>query len=228
MEDFAAFASSPRIGERGGGERVSGGAAEADGPLPAADGLHNLYADVPAAPAGENAPLVILQGHMDMVCAVRPGSGYDPVGSPVRIEAADGFLRSDGRSSLGADNNLGNAAVLWLLGRGVGTDRCASSLPYRRRWAFGGRRPWTRPGCGARDYLINTDGFHLGRAVVSFRRGQAGDLLPSPGDGGPRPARPIRVNCRSSPAATPGTTSTGAGQSHQAADGLPHGAGLRL
>lgn len=27
---------------------------------PAADGLHNLYADVPAAPGRENAPLVIL------------------------------------------------------------------------------------------------------------------------------------------------------------------------
>ena len=72
-------------------------------------------ADVPAAPGRTAAPRLILQGHLDMVCAVAPANGS----KPVTVVEADGFLRSDGRSSLGADNNLGNAAVLWLLGRGL-------------------------------------------------------------------------------------------------------------
>lgn len=139
---------------------------------PARDGLYNLYADVPAAPGRENAPLVILQGHMDMVCAVRPGSGYDPVGSPVRIDAADGFLRSDGRSSLGADNNLGNAAVLWLLGRGVEHGPLRLLFTVQEEVGLRGAAALDPAWLRGADYLINTDGFHLGRAVVSSAGGR--------------------------------------------------------
>ena len=89
------------------------------GLAPVRDGHGNVMADVPAAPGRTAAPRLILQGHLDMVCAVAPGSGFDPLAEPVTVVEADGFLRSDGRSSLGADNNLGNAAVLWLLGRGL-------------------------------------------------------------------------------------------------------------
>ncbi|MFQ9916868.1 MAG: peptidase dimerization domain-containing protein [Flavonifractor plautii] len=54
-----------------------------------------------------------------MVCAVRPGSGWNPLTDPVTVVEEGGFLRSDGRSSLGADNHLGNAAALWLLSTGA-------------------------------------------------------------------------------------------------------------
>ena len=139
---------------------------------PELDQWNNLRCDVPAAPGREGAPLFILQGHLDMVCAVRPGSGWRPEADPVTVEVADGFLRSDGRSSLGADNNLGNAAVLWLLGQGlahgplrliftvaeeVGLQGAAKVDPA---WLAGGR------------YLLNTDGFHLGRLVVSSAGGR--------------------------------------------------------
>ena len=82
------------------------------------DGAGNLLCRVPAAPGREGAPELVLQGHLDMVCAAAPGSGWNPQTDPVTVVEADGFLRSDGRSSLGADNNLGNAAVLWLLASG--------------------------------------------------------------------------------------------------------------
>ena len=86
---------------------------------PVRDGAGNRMADVPPAPGRGRAPRLILQGHLDMVCAVRPGSGWNPLTDPVTVVEEGGFLRSDGRSSLGADNHLGNAAALWLLSTGA-------------------------------------------------------------------------------------------------------------
>lgn len=86
---------------------------------PVRDGAGNRMADVPPAPGRASAPRLILQGHLDMVCAVRPGSGWNPLTDPVTVVEEGGFLRSDGRSSLGADNHLGNAAALWLLSTGA-------------------------------------------------------------------------------------------------------------
>ena len=86
---------------------------------PVRDGAGNRMADVPPAPGRASAPRLILQGHLDMVCAVRPGSGWNPRTDPVAVVEEGGFLRSDGRSSLGADNHLGNAAALWLLSTGA-------------------------------------------------------------------------------------------------------------
>ncbi len=143
------------------------------GLFPVRDGAGNLMAEVPAAPGREGAPRVILQGHMDMVCAAAPGSGFDPLRDPVTVVERDGVLRSDGRSSLGADNMLGNAAVLWLLATGrvdhgplrllftvaeeVGLEGAKQVAPA---WLAGAR------------YLLNTDGFHLGRAVVGSASGR--------------------------------------------------------
>ena len=139
---------------------------------PILDQWNNLRCDVPASPGQERSPLLILQGHLDMVCAVRPGSGWRPASDPVTVVTEDGWLRSDGRSSLGADNNLGNAAVLWLLGQGlshgplrliftvaeeVGLQGAGKLNPA---WLEGGR------------YLLNTDGFRLGRLVVSSAGGR--------------------------------------------------------
>ena len=73
---------------------------------PVRDGAGNVMADCPATPGREGEPLLILQGHMDMVCAVVPGSGFDPVADPVTILERNGCLCTDRRSSLGADNNL--------------------------------------------------------------------------------------------------------------------------
>ena len=85
------------------------------GVRPVLDEAGNMMAEVPPSPGREGAPLLLVQGHLDMVCAVSPGSGFDPLTDPVCIRDMDALLRSDGRSSLGADNMLGNAAVLWLL-----------------------------------------------------------------------------------------------------------------
>lgn len=136
------------------------------------DSLGNLRADIPASPGRENAPLTAIQGHMDMVCAVAAGSGWDPLRDPVNASVADGVLRTDGRSSLGADNNLGNAAALYLLGRAFDHGPIRLLLTVAEEVGLQGAKG-VSPGWleGVR-YLINTDGFKLGRAIISSAGGR--------------------------------------------------------
>ena len=53
------------------------------------DGAGNLLCRVPAAPGREGAPELVLQGHLDMVCAAAPGSGWNPQTDPVTVVEAD-------------------------------------------------------------------------------------------------------------------------------------------
>lgn len=76
------------------------------------DDSHNLRCPLPATPGCEGAPGVILQAHTDMVCVSAPGGGWRPGVDGVTTKLQEGFLRSDGRSSLGADNGLGVALML--------------------------------------------------------------------------------------------------------------------
>lgn len=139
---------------------------------PLQDGAGNVMADVPATPGREGCPRLILQGHMDMVCSVRPGSGFDAQLDPPRLVVEDGVLRTDGTSSLGADNNLGNATVLWLLEQEIVHGPLRLLFTVREEIGLRGARQvdpaWLADAYG----LLNTDGFHLGRAVVSSSGGR--------------------------------------------------------
>ncbi len=74
----------------------------------------NVLIKVPATPAYENAPTVILQGHMDMVCEKRPDVEHDFQNDPV-ISWRDGdWLRAKG-TSLGADNGIALALFFDLV-----------------------------------------------------------------------------------------------------------------
>ena len=140
---------------------------------PVRDGAGNRMADVPPAPGRASAPRLILQGHLDMVCAVRPGSGWNPLTDPVAVVEEGGFLRSDGRSSLGADNHLGNAAALWLLSTGA-VNHGPLRLLFTTAEEVGleGAKEVAPDWLAGAEYLLNTDGFHLGRAVVGSASGR--------------------------------------------------------
>ena len=140
---------------------------------PVRDGAGNRMADVPPAPGRASAPRLILQGHLDMVCAVRPGSGWNPLTDPVTVMEEGGFLRSDGRSSLGADNHLGNAAALWLLSTGA-VNHGPLRLIFTTAEEVGleGAKEVAPDWLAGAEYLLNTDGFHLGRAVVGSASGR--------------------------------------------------------
>jgi dipeptidase D len=102
---------------------------------------------------------------------VKTGSEYDPATSPVTPVVEDGVLRSDGRSSLGADNNLGNAAVLWLLGQDVPHGPVRLLFTAAEEVGLQGAAKVDPAWLAGAKFLLNTDGFTLGQAVVSSAGG---------------------------------------------------------
>ena len=81
------------------------------GYAPERDGANNLRCLIPAAAGCESVPCVALQAHTDMVCVAAPGSDYRPGLDPVRTVERDGWLCSDNRSTLGADNGAAVAIM---------------------------------------------------------------------------------------------------------------------
>ena len=56
------------------------------------DEMNNVIIYKPATPGYENAPTVILQGHMDMVCEKRPDSNHDFTKDPLELQIVDGNI----------------------------------------------------------------------------------------------------------------------------------------
>lgn len=158
-----------------GREQAAGGLVmdrlRALGGAPERDGAGNVRCDLPASPGLEELPLTVVQGHLDMVCAVLPGGGYVPERDPVTVVTEGGFLRSDGRSSLGADNNLGNAAVLWLLEQGTPHGPLRLLFTTGEELGLLGAKQMAAEWLDGVEYLINTDGFQGDAVVVSSASG---------------------------------------------------------
>ena len=78
-----------------------------------ADKIGNVIMRKPATPGHENAPTVILQGHMDMVCESNDKS-FDFETMPIHTIVDGEWVRADG-TTLGADNGIGVATALAIL-----------------------------------------------------------------------------------------------------------------
>jgi len=74
------------------------------------DAIGNVLMCVPATPGHEDAPTVILQGHMDMVCESND-KNFDFDNMPITTIVDGEWVRADG-TTLGADNGIGVAASL--------------------------------------------------------------------------------------------------------------------
>ena len=74
------------------------------------DAVGNVVITKPATPGHENAPTVILQGHMDMVCESNDKS-FDFETQAIRTLVDGDWVKADG-TTLGADNGIGVAAAL--------------------------------------------------------------------------------------------------------------------
>lgn len=77
------------------------------------DEVGNVVITKAATPGHENAPTVILQGHMDMVCESNDKS-FDFENSAIRTIVDGDWVHADG-TTLGADNGIGVAAALAAL-----------------------------------------------------------------------------------------------------------------
>jgi dipeptidase D len=77
------------------------------------DGARNLVVRVPATAGRESAPVVVLQGHLDMVCERHPDSPNDPAEGRIELVREGDWLTADG-TTLGADNGIAIAAMMAL------------------------------------------------------------------------------------------------------------------
>lgn len=78
------------------------------------DEAGNLLIRIPGTPGRENAPVVVLQGHMDMVCEKTADSPHDFLKDAIRCIVDGDWLHADG-TTLGADNGIAIALALGLV-----------------------------------------------------------------------------------------------------------------
>lgn len=78
------------------------------------DSVNNIIIDKPGTVGYEDAPLTIMQGHMDMVIVSDPDKDFDGKTDPITVINDGTTLTADG-TSLGADDGIGISTVLYIL-----------------------------------------------------------------------------------------------------------------
>jgi dipeptidase D len=68
---------------------------------------------VPASAGAEDAPVIVIQGHMDMVCEKTPESDHDFARDPIQLKYEDDWVTAEG-TTLGADNGIALAVATVL------------------------------------------------------------------------------------------------------------------
>lgn len=132
------------------------------------DEAGNILGEIPATPGLEDAPIVVLQAHMDMVVA-----GDIPIEEAVvnTIEE-NGVLHTDGHTTLGADNGIGVATILTLLELET---KCHGPLrvlfTVSEEVGLKGAKAVSPDWLEGAKYMINTDGFHSDTEVVGCKGG---------------------------------------------------------
>ena len=114
VENFTLLASVPRPSHHE--EKISAFLmdwSKKEGLEPVQDHVGNVMFEVPATEGLEDLPLVIFQGHMDMVVAVDDDKDFDALSDPITVIRDDtkGTLTADG-TSLGGDDGIGLAIAM--------------------------------------------------------------------------------------------------------------------
>lgn len=78
------------------------------------DATGNVVVEKPASSGREGAPVVVLQGHLDMVTEKNSGTDHDFMRDPIIPRQDDGWVKATG-TTLGADNGVGAAAMLAVM-----------------------------------------------------------------------------------------------------------------
>lgn len=78
------------------------------------DEVLNVIIRKPATPGYENAPVVILQGHMDMVCEKNKDTIHDFEKDPLKLRVEGDYIYATG-TTLGADNGIAIAYAMAVL-----------------------------------------------------------------------------------------------------------------
>ena len=78
------------------------------------DAVGNVVMSKPATPGHENAPVVVLQAHMDMVAEKNGDVKHDFMKDPIETYIDGEWVKAKG-TTLGADNGIGMAAALAVM-----------------------------------------------------------------------------------------------------------------
>lgn len=78
---------------------------------PRVDAAGNVVVVVPASEGREQAPTVVLQSHLDIVCERDPDSPFDPREGRIHVVRDDDWILAEG-TTLGADNGIGVAGAM--------------------------------------------------------------------------------------------------------------------
>ncbi len=70
------------------------------------DTVGNVLISIPASPGRENAPAVVIQGHVDMVCEKNAATKHDFLKDPIRPVVDGDWVKATG-TTLGSDNGIG-------------------------------------------------------------------------------------------------------------------------
>ena len=123
IDEYINFAKTPRLGfHLDKAKAYLTGWAQKHGYQPHSDEFGNVWFDVPATAGYEDYPVVILQGHMDMICASKPGETYDyteVVGEPYYEGEGEDKVLKGKKVNLGADNGIGVASSLAIAASNV-------------------------------------------------------------------------------------------------------------
>lgn len=78
------------------------------------DAVGNIIVRKPASEGFENSPIVILQGHTDMVCEKNKDVKHDFTKDSITPVRRDGYITANG-TTLGSDNGIGISAILAVM-----------------------------------------------------------------------------------------------------------------
>lgn len=78
------------------------------------DEVGNVVIRKPAHAGREQAPMALLQGHLDMVCEKNEGTQHDFDSDPIQVKREGDWVKAAG-TTLGADNGIGVAAALAVM-----------------------------------------------------------------------------------------------------------------
>ncbi len=136
------------------------------------DAVGNLRVDAPATAGYEDAPLVVLQGHMDMVQVALDGVDFDFDNDPIRVVMGEKTITADG-TTLGADDGIGVAVIQYCM-----TDPSVTHGPLRAIFTIDEEQTFTGALNVSADwvsdakYMINVDSEDSTTVTVSSAGGE--------------------------------------------------------
>ena len=112
---FAALAAIPRASTKEAAARdYVLSVAQRAGLKAEHDHVGNTVIRKPARPGREQAPMALLQGHLDMVCEKNEGTPHNFDTDPIQVRRDGDWLKAEG-TTLGADNGVGVASALAVM-----------------------------------------------------------------------------------------------------------------